>query len=90
MLLRNFLVYILLVCSCVGAKETFQIGRDPTWYPLNFQEKQGYVNGFTEALVNHISHAEGVDFQIIPTDYLSLITGMEEKGLPSGIHLYGT
>lgn len=75
-----FLVFLFGSCGCTaGKRQTFRVGVDPNWYPLNFETFQPYVNGFTEDLLLEVSKYAGVDFVKMEANWDSLLDGLHEK-----------
>jgi len=65
-------------CSC-GNKNRggeFKIGVDPTWSPLNFEELQPYVNGYTEEFLQEVSRFGGIEFEKITVGWANLLQGL--------------
>lgn len=83
--MKHFLFFALFALILMGCGEkrssdtAYSIGRDPMWFPLQLDGKAININGFTNALVQEISQVEKINIQIIDTDWLSLIDGLEEK-----------
>lgn len=77
-----FLLALALFSSCSCGHQSrrglLRIGVDPSWYPLNFEELQAYVNGYTEDLLLEISRYEGLAFEKVPANWDTLFEGMHE------------
>ena len=79
--MRWFLFFVLAFfssCSCGNQSRPLRIGIDASWYPLNFEELQPYVNGYTEDVLLEISHYAGLSFEKIPANWDTLFDGMRE------------
>lgn len=85
MILRSLLVILIALffhgCSCGkpsgGLKP--KIGIDPSWSPLNFGNQTAYVNGFTEELLMEIAQRERVEFEKVPANWDTLLSGLKEN-----------
>jgi polar amino acid transport system substrate-binding protein len=64
----------------------FKIGRDPTWYPLDFHGKEKNMVGFTNELVRAIAKEENLRIQVIDSSPFALIEKLN-KGEFNGVFL---
>ncbi len=81
MIFRFFLATLLVLYGCGANKhsEKIRIGVDSSWENFNFGPQTGYVNGFTEDLLQEIAKYEGVVFEKIPANWDTLFSGLKEK-----------
>jgi len=83
MILRLLMIALFCVCgSC--STESHQrkhntIGRDPTWFPLDFKLQTANINAFTNSLVDSISHVEHYPMRIFDANWISLYQDLEEE-----------
>jgi len=62
---------------------TYEIAIDPTWYPLNFKERQSNLFGFTTDLLTYISQEEDIQISVLNTNWDSLLDGLNNKKYPA-------
>lgn len=62
-----------------GSDGAYRIALDTNWYPLNFQEKNAYVLGFTDDLLFEISRISGLQFEKITTNWDMLLPGLQKE-----------
>lgn len=83
MKLRLFILLALTLfglSSCSKSKSVdYQIGIDPSFYPLALNEQAASVFAFSDELLRHISHATKKDFRIINFNWDNLIEGLYLK-----------
>ncbi len=79
----GYILYLiaLIVFSCSNpmGKATYRIGIDPTWYSANFGEKEYYVTGFIEDLLQEVSRLSNVSFEKIPTNRENLLPNLRQR-----------
>ncbi len=75
-----FLSLFLVSCSCESSARSgkLRIGVDPSWAPLNFDELQPYVNGYTEDVLLEVSRSSGLEFEKVTANWDSLLEGMRK------------
>jgi polar amino acid transport system substrate-binding protein len=79
-LIRFFFFLLALLFSCTSPASTrLKIGVDPNWYPLDFGAQKAYVNGFIEEMLIGISRYNRVEFELIETNWDSLLDGLKQK-----------
>jgi polar amino acid transport system substrate-binding protein len=96
MLLRHLASFLLLLCTLLcgcGKKEQMkhEIAMDPSWYPLNFQNKNNNIVGFSTELLRSISSEEFTTFSVLYTNWDSLQEGLISQqygGILSSIYPY--
>lgn len=87
MLSRFFLSYFLFLFSCIlcltscGDKknDVYEIALDPLWYPLDFQDKDNNVLGFSTELLRIISKEEQILFSLLYGNWDSLLPGLNSN-----------
>jgi len=69
----------LFVAGCKGASRvnTYVIGRDPTWYPLDLMGKQNNVYGFSTDLFQAVAKIENLLLQLDSTGWNQIIPGLK-------------
>ncbi len=67
---------IFFLWGCNSPTPKYEIGIDPSWYPLDFQERQTNVFGFSTELLTQISLEENIEFSILNTNWDSLLDGL--------------
>lgn len=75
----RFLILALFACGCSSSGDKLRIGVDTKWYPLDFGPQTAYVNGYTEELLLTMAKYGGMDFEVIPANWDSLVDGLREK-----------
>lgn len=81
-LLKNFLLFLLvgLFVSCGSMwRPTFSVGIDPTFFPLEFMNKEPYVFGFIDELLKEIGKRERVNFVRVMMNWDNLQQGLDKK-----------
>ena len=66
------LIPVFISCERFGRGTKIRIGMDPLFYPMNFMEKGGYINGFVDEVFLEIAKAAGTEFEIILENWSSL------------------
>ncbi|MCH9609720.1 MAG: Lysine/arginine/ornithine-binding periplasmic protein [Chlamydiales bacterium] len=81
-----FKIALILLLSFLGGcssepstDKQYAIGRDPTWFPVNFKLQTGNVNAFSNSLVGSISRLEQTPMFIFDTNWITLFQGLEEE-----------
>ncbi len=69
----------LALTSCGTKGETYRVGVDSSWFPLNLMGKEANVYAFTDELLRAISHEEDVFFERVAVSWDSLILGLKEE-----------
>jgi len=70
---------VFLIAGCSRAPQQIRIGIDPNWYPLNFQDKQFYINGFIDELLLEISKHSNIEFHRIGANWDTLLDGLKQQ-----------
>lgn len=82
------LIFLLYFFSSITLWATsYTVGRDPTWYPYDFQEKTGDVNGYINQLISDIAKKEDLKITIINKDPLSLLQGLQTNEYDSAVSI---
>lgn len=68
----------MTMAGCSRPPQKIRIAVDSNWYPLNFQDKQYYINGFVDELLLEISKHSNVEFQKINANWDSLFEGLKQ------------
>jgi ABC-type amino acid transport substrate-binding protein len=85
---RSLIVWVILAfagwtafiaSSCSKSPQQIRIAVDANWYPLNFQDKQAYVNGFIDELLLEISRHSHIEFQKISANWDTLMEGLDQQ-----------
>lgn len=78
-LLTFFTCVSLFLAGCGKKHEVYQIGVDPSFFPLDIKGKEANLFGFSNELLQEISKLEGVRFARINMSWDNLIWGLKEK-----------
>jgi polar amino acid transport system substrate-binding protein len=82
MQLKNFSVLSLMLvllfsgCGQRAFKNTYVIGVDPSWFPLELAGKERYVYGFTDELLQEMSQIAPVHFVKVSMSWDNLLQGL--------------
>ncbi len=82
---------ILFACGCSGGKKTYQIGVDPSWFPLRLAGKDPNVVAFTNELLEEIGKVENMRFEKINKNWDNLKQGLDDEeydGMLSSLYPY--
>ncbi len=87
MFIRRVGIFFLLIlslflesCSFEDAKTSaYRIGIDSSWFPVDFQEKNPFVLGFTEELLLEISRMTGMKFEKINANWNTLLPDLKKE-----------
>lgn len=77
-----FILSILIIlCSFASKKTTqgYQIGIDPTWYPLELTGRETNVLAFSIELLQEIAKKEDLQLSIVTMNWNNLIWGLTKK-----------
>jgi len=74
-----FIVVQLFSFSNLKTHNSYCIGWDKTWYPINLKEKTNNVNGFVGALFAEIEKTDKISFNMPDINSLSLFDALEKK-----------
>lgn len=80
--LSCFLLFGCILCltSCGKKKnDVYEIALDPLWYPLNFQDKDNNVLGFSTELLRILSKEEKIFFSLLYGNWDSLLSGLNSN-----------
>ena len=70
---------LFFLYGCNSPTVTYEIGIDPSWYPLNFQERQKNILGFSTELLTQIALEEKISISVLNTNWDTLLEGLKEK-----------
>ncbi len=78
MILIRLLFLVLVACGCGSNPfhKTMRIGIDKKWYPIDFGPQTAYVNGYTEDLLLEMAKYSGMEFELVPANWDSLMDGL--------------
>lgn len=82
MVLKFLLVALLtFFCSCSSPKKSsgYEIGIDPSWYPLQVEGQEKNILAFSIELLIEISKKENLQFSIINMSWDNLLWGLKEQ-----------
>lgn len=83
MLKKSFYLIFLIPCLFFSCSEkrafenTYVIGFDPSFYPLNLEGKEIYVRGFFEELSNLIRKEVRLNLIMLPMNWDNLVEGLD-------------
>ena len=71
-------LFFLTGCgSSPSSSQNYEIAIDPTWAPLNFQDRQNNVLGFATELLTEVSKQESISISLLNTNWDSLFEGLK-------------
>jgi ABC-type amino acid transport substrate-binding protein len=78
---RLLLLFSVVLCAACGSskspgKKGHRIGIDPSWRPLNFEELQPYVNGYTEEVLIHVAQSSRIQIEKVRANWDTLLDGL--------------
>ena len=85
MIFRSLTVFVLICFSSCSSSNhepefgSYSIGRDSTWFPLNFQLQTPNINAFVNAFTATIARTQAVPMNIINVNWDELYTLLEER-----------
>ncbi len=72
-------LFFLWGCGSSSSSSNYEIAIDPSWAPLNFQERQNNVLGFTTELLTQVSRQEKISVSLLNTNWDSLFEGLNDQ-----------
>ena len=81
LLLKLLFLSSLCLAACGGASKgkEYQIGIDPSWYPLSLMGMESNILAFTQELFVEMSHLENVNFVQSRKNWDNLLLGLQQK-----------
>lgn len=73
------IILFLYGCSAKKSSQGYQIGVDPTWYPLNFTGRETNVLAFSIELLQEIAKKEDLQLSIVSMNWNNLVWGLTTK-----------
>ncbi len=75
------LLCVLLMCSCGSSRKTsgYQIGIDPSWYPLQVAGQEKSILAFSIDLLVSIAKKENLELSVTNMSWDNLLWGLREK-----------
>jgi polar amino acid transport system substrate-binding protein len=73
------LLSVFLFQGCARSNAKPKIGIDSSWEGMDFGKQVSHVNGFVDELLLEIAHHEEMEFEKIPANPDSLLSGLKEK-----------
>ena len=70
---------LFLLWGCGSNPKPYQIAIDPTWYPLNFEERQNNILGFTNELLLAISLEKDLPLSLLQVNWDTLFEGLKKQ-----------
>lgn len=78
--LFRLIFFGLLLVGCHGSVgKTYQVGRDPYWYPLNLRGRAQSVRAFSDDLLEYISKKEEIPVAIYSASGGSLLLALDRE-----------
>lgn len=77
-ILLGLLIFVAGCISLMPKNGRYSIGRDPTWFPLDFKEMTVGINAFTNELVAEMAKIEKKPMALFDVAWNQLIPGLEE------------
>jgi len=72
--------FLILLYGCTGSSlKNYEIGVDPSWYPLNFQGRDPMVLGFSTELLQKVTEEEHLTLSLLSTNWDTLFSGLKEQ-----------
>lgn len=98
MFLKRFLIFLLssaffLLGSCSGSSNgpSFEIGVDPSWYPIDLMGKEANVYAFSNDLLQEIARVKKIQISRINMNWDNLFLNLEKnkyQGILSSLYPY--
>src|ERR1700691_4288664 len=74
-----FLIVLSLFSSCgTTPNQTCRVGVDPSWYPLQFGNRENNVTAFSTELLGAIGEKEKIAFTRVSTNWDDLLQGLQK------------
>lgn len=77
------LCFIVLGCSSSSGKRNYQVGIDPSWYPLLLNGKENNLTAFSTELLQEIGMKEGITFSKVTVGWDVLLEGLKKGQYPA-------
>lgn len=78
--MRCLIVFLLLLCSCGKShRPSYEIGMDPSWYPIQIPGKEANLTGFSNELLVDIADKERINFSKINMNWDNLLQGLQQE-----------
>jgi len=74
-------LFLLLLCACTSGRgsKIYQIGRDPTWWPLDLAAQTLSVRGFSDELLQYIAKEEKIQIALYSAGGEALMVGLNRE-----------
>jgi polar amino acid transport system substrate-binding protein len=72
-------LFFLAGCGAPSSSQNYEIAIDPSWAPLNFQDRQNNVLGFATELLTEVSKQEKISISLLNTNWDSLLEGLKAQ-----------
>jgi polar amino acid transport system substrate-binding protein len=73
-------LFFLAGCgSSPSSSQNYEIAIDPSWAPLNFQDRQNNVLGFATELLTEVSNQGKISISLLNTNWDSLLEGLKAQ-----------
>lgn len=82
----------IVLGACSSSPQTYKIGIDPTWFPLDVINKEPYILAFSTELLQKIAHLKHVEFERVTVSWDNLLEGLKKRqyeGILSSLEPYG-
>ena len=75
----RYLSCLLLIYlgSCSSSSKIYKIGVDPSWFPLDFMNKEPYVFAFTVELLEKIAYEKHCHFERLTVNWDDLLSSLQ-------------
>lgn len=73
------LFLLLVACSSGSGQPVYQVGRDPTWWPLDLYGRESAVRGFSDELLRAIAEKEKIQIVLYSAGGESLMLGLNRE-----------
>lgn len=74
---------LFILWGCGSSQKPYKIAVDPSWYPLNFEERQNNILGFTNELLLAISSERDLPISLLQVNWDTLFEGLQKKEYPA-------
>jgi polar amino acid transport system substrate-binding protein len=82
---------LILLAGCGSNQKPYEIGIDPSWVPLNFEERQNAILGFSHELFLSIATEKNLPLSLLTVNWDSLFEGLKKdryQGILSSLYPY--
>lgn len=67
----------IILAGCSQKPTPYKIALDPTWTPLNLEERRSHILGFTTELLQEVATQNKIDLSLIQTNFDNLFRNLQ-------------